>query len=170
MLCFFSLHKLNHFNLNEVVFTDIVIDHFWLTQGLSLEESWDRLLQIPVTLNWIKRVWMMDGSIHKKHTLLAHCIWSVLIHGFNKRLLLFQNTVVFTLWVPIDTCLFDTCQITHAELQISCDTITELTVQEDRLFFLFGEASALLSFVHPYVHKGAGQRCIMGCVLIWIQS
>ena len=28
---------------------------------LSPEESWDRLQQILVTLNWTKRVWMMDG-------------------------------------------------------------------------------------------------------------
>ena len=25
------------------------------------EESWDRLQQMPVTLNWTKQVWMMDG-------------------------------------------------------------------------------------------------------------
>ena len=24
-------------------------------------ESWDRLEQIPVNLNWIKQVWIMDG-------------------------------------------------------------------------------------------------------------
>ena len=28
---------------------------------LSPEESWDRLQQIPVTLNWTKLVWIMDG-------------------------------------------------------------------------------------------------------------
>lgn len=39
-----------------------------------------------------------------------------------------------------------------------------------RQIILFGEASALFFFVHPYVHKRAEQRCTVGRVLIWIQS
>lgn len=53
----------------------------------------------------------------------------------------------------------------HGGMVNTCDTITG-----GRKIILFAEAWALLFFVHPYVHKRVGQRCIVGCVLIWIQS